>query len=279
MAARTLEQIISELSPSYAKQTQSLQDRANLIPGQIQSETAGLEAKQTNAFEQILGGARRRGLGFSGIPLGEQAKYTATDFLPAVARLRQSGVEQATSLQDAINNVNLQRDTFGQQIFQQEQDRAAQERQAAQARAQQAQQARATYDLLNTKTGDNQSGIPKPQRTANGGFNFFDADGNPLNAAQYVAAQYSVGNFNLGYRQLLQQMSDAGDNNAKIALQYVGNDAQFGNAPSQFRGALASLGASGSFLSQGQQNLSRGVQAKSPTGQILNLPSIMNGRY
>jgi len=174
MAARTLEQIISELSPSYAKQTQSLQDRANLIPGQIQSETAGLEAKQTNAFEQILGGARRRGLGFSGIPLGEQAKYTATDFLPAVARLRQSGVEQATSLQDAINNVNLQRDTFGQQIFQQEQDRAAQERQAAQARASQAAAAQATFGSLGFggDASQGQSAIPKIARTASGGYNF-----------------------------------------------------------------------------------------------------------
>ena len=148
MAARTLSQIISELNPTFQPQIQSLEARANLIPSQIASEEAGLGAKKDQAYEDIVSGARRRGLGFSGIPLGEQAKYAATDYAPALARLRQSGQERAYSLQDAILGINERRDTIGQQIYQTEQDRDAQEREAARARAAQAQ-VQATYgDLL-----------------------------------------------------------------------------------------------------------------------------------
>jgi hypothetical protein len=144
MATRTLQQIISELSPTFKPQIKSLEQRAQLIPGQIQAEESALGAQKDQAYEDIVSGARRRGLGFSGVPLGEQAKYAATDYAPALARLRQSGQERAYSLQDAILGINERRDTLGQQIYQTEQDRAAQER----ARAAQAQ-AQATYnDLL-----------------------------------------------------------------------------------------------------------------------------------
>ena len=246
--ARTLDQIIKELDPTFSGQRKTLNDRANLIPGQIKAEEAGLEAKQGQAFNQILGGARQRGLGFSGIPLGEQAQYTATEFLPAIARLRQSGREQAMSLQDAILGINERRDTLGQQIFQTEQDRAAQERQASQARAAQAQ---ATFGAFNSlglggEGGAQASTRPQIQRTKNGGFNFFDAYGEPVNAAEYVALNREAGG-QLGYRQLLSRMAKDGDKNAAVALRYVGDDGMFGNAPSQFRGVLGALGARGQF--------------------------------
>jgi len=246
--ARTLDQIIKELDPTFSGQRKTLNDRANLIPGQIKSEEAGLQAKQGQAFNQILGGARQRGLGFSGIPLGEQAQYTATEFLPAIARLRQSGREQAMSLQDAILGINERRDTLGQQIFQGEQDRAAQERQAAQARA---AQAAATFGAFNSlglggQGGEQASTRPRIERTQNGGFNFFDAFGEPVNAAEYVALNNQSGG-QLGYRELLSKMAKDGDRNAAVALRYVGDDGMFGNAPSQFRGALGALGAQGQF--------------------------------
>jgi hypothetical protein len=102
---RTLDQIMAELGSIYEPQVQSIQQRMNLIPEQTKAEEAGLQAKQSNAFDDILSGSRRRGLGFSGIPLSEQAKYTASDYLPAVARLRQQSKDQAMSLQDAIYGI------------------------------------------------------------------------------------------------------------------------------------------------------------------------------
>lgn len=141
MAVRTLDQILTELKPTYDAQTQSLQERAGLIPQQIEAEEQGLQARQTQAFGDILGGARRRNLGFSGVPLQEQAQYTSTEFLPALARLRMSGREQAMSLQDAILGINERRDTLAQQIRQQEQDRYFQAREAQKQRQFAARQA------------------------------------------------------------------------------------------------------------------------------------------
>ncbi len=247
--ARTLEQIISELDNTYKPQINSLQERANLIPQQIQDEEAGLKAQQTQAFGDITNAARRRGLGFSGIPLGEQAQYTSTQFLPALARLRQSGKEQAMSLQDAINQIYERRDTLAQQLRQSEIEREFQAQQnELNRRAQAAAFASPTLGLSQIPAEQGQSILPKIQRTKEGGYNFFDAYGKPINAAEYVQLYQSAGG-NLTYRQLLQQMANEGDANAKFALQHVGDDYRFGAAPDtqEARTALSLLGATGSF--------------------------------
>lgn len=127
--ARTLSQIIAELKPTYAPQEKALRERQALIPQQIAEEEKGLQAKQTQAFGDIVSGARRRGLGFSGIPLSEQAQYTSTEFLPALARLRGQGREQALSLEEAILGIGERRNTLAQQLRQGELDRAEQQRQ------------------------------------------------------------------------------------------------------------------------------------------------------
>lgn len=268
---RTLEQIIAELNPTFQPQVKSLQDRAATIPGQIQAEEAGLQGKQTEAFGNILSGARRRGLGFSGIPLAEQAQYTSTEYLPALARLRQSGREQAMSLQDAILGINERRDTLAQQIRQTEQDRLFQAREAEANRRAQAAAAQATFGSLGgfgggAPTDTPAQTLPKISRTSKGGFNFTDAYGTPVTAADYVRL-YNAQGGQLTYRQLLQRMANDGDSNARIALNYVGDDAKFGNAPSQYRGALSALGATGSFQSSP-------VRRSTAVSPISNLPTI-----
>src|SRR2546430_1273139 len=97
----------------------------------MQAEEQGLQAKQTTAFGDILNGARRRGTGvaFGGIPLQEQARYTADNYLPALARLHQSGREQAMSLEDALNGINERKYNQGVSIYSQGQQMAEQRRQ------------------------------------------------------------------------------------------------------------------------------------------------------
>lgn len=129
MQPRSLDQILNELNGTYNPQIDLIRQRQAAIPGQIAEEEKGLGAKQEQAFGDILNGARRRGLGFAGIPLGEQAKYTATEYLPALARLRQSGREQSMSLEEAILGIGERRDTLARQLYQNEQDRAEQQRQ------------------------------------------------------------------------------------------------------------------------------------------------------
>jgi len=182
MQPRSLDQIMSELSSTYDPQIQQVEARKALIPGQIQAEEQGLGAKQEQAFGDILGGARRRGLGFSGIPLGEQAKYTATEYLPALARLRQSGREQEMSLQDAILGINERRDTLAQQLRQQE--------------LQQAEQARQFNENLNLQRQQFEESKRQAARSAAGGFSpsFGAAGGAQPSTAQVTPQQQKVYN-------------------------------------------------------------------------------------
>ena len=174
--ARTLQQIITELNPAYQPQINTLRQRQALIPGQTVAEEKGLQAKQESAFGDILGGARRRGLGFSGIPLEEQAKYTSTEFLPAVARLKQQSKDQAFSLEDAILGISERRNTLAQQLRQQEQDRDFQreqfeEQKRAAARAE-ALAAQATLGSLGSFGGGGGGEGGAPATTNNNPNNF-----------------------------------------------------------------------------------------------------------
>jgi hypothetical protein len=116
--AQTLDQVIASLGSIYDPQIQSVRDQQAAIPGQIANQEQALQAKQDSAFGDILNGARSRGLGFSGIPLSEQAKYTATDYLPALANLHTAGINQQHSLTDAINKINEDRFNAGNNIYQ-----------------------------------------------------------------------------------------------------------------------------------------------------------------
>lgn len=169
MPVRTLDQILAELSSAYDPQIANIRKRQELIPQQVAAEEQGLGAQQTQAFDQILGGARRRGLGFSGIPLAEQAQYSATQYMPALARLRQSSRDQAMSLEDAILGVNERRNTQAQQLQQSDYARDFQERQFAeqqrQFNEQQAAQQRAAASqgsALGALFGGGGGGAPAP---------------------------------------------------------------------------------------------------------------------
>lgn len=129
MAVKTLDQVLSELQGTYQPQIDTLRQRQSAIPDQIAQNEQQLQAKQNQAFGDITDAARRRGLGFSGIPLSEQAKYTSTEYLPALANLRSTGQQQAMSLEDAINGVLERRNTLAQQLVQQSQQQDLAERQ------------------------------------------------------------------------------------------------------------------------------------------------------
>lgn len=232
MQPRSLQQVLSELDSVYNPQIDSLRQRQAAIPGQLQSEEKGLQAKQEQAYGSIVDGARRRGLGFSGIPLGEQARYSATEYMPALARLRQQGKEQAMSLEDAILGINERRQAQGQSIYQFEQQAAEQRRQFdEQMRAQREQAARAAAAASSFAPslggfgggGQGGGGNQYMQQREDKGFNFRDQNGQPISAAAFAAATGTP------FRTLLQRMAEAGDQGARRALGFVGND--FGYDP------------------------------------------------
>lgn len=129
MATRTLNQIMKALEPSYAGDRKLIKKKQAALPGQYKAEFAGLEAKADQANDNILAGARRRGIGFSGIPIGEQAEYQATEYMPALARLRGQQSEERMSLQAALNDIYRNQRQAAMGIREQELARAQQERQ------------------------------------------------------------------------------------------------------------------------------------------------------
>ncbi len=136
--ATTLDQVIASLNSVYQPQVAAIEQRRASIPGQIAEQEKGLQAKQETAFGDILNGARRRGTGvaFGGIPLSEQARYTATEFLPALTNLRRAGVEQETSLADAINKIKADQFQQATGLYQFQQNYELQQQQMAEQRRQ-----------------------------------------------------------------------------------------------------------------------------------------------
>lgn len=126
--ARSFDQIYAELGSAYDPSAQLVQQQINAIPASTDALVKQAEAKKDQAFDQILGGARRRGMGFSGIPLQEQAVYASTEFAPAIANVKSQAENRRVSLLEALNSMNRERRSQAQSIFDTEQNRAFAER-------------------------------------------------------------------------------------------------------------------------------------------------------
>lgn len=142
---------MAENDPGFAGSRSLIQQQQAALPAQFEADQKGLEAQAARANEGIINSARRRGTGiaFGGIPIDEQMKYNATEFMPAVAKLKQGQISQQMSLQDALNQLDREQRGQAQGIYQTELDREQQERQfqqqlAAQQRAAAASVARPT---------------------------------------------------------------------------------------------------------------------------------------
>jgi hypothetical protein len=116
MNPRSLDQILGELDTVYNPQISNIRQQQSLVPQQAEADIAQATAAKDTAFGDILGGARQRGMGFSGIPLQEQAKYASNVFAPQVLRAKTESRQRAMSLEDAINQIYEKRMSFGQQI-------------------------------------------------------------------------------------------------------------------------------------------------------------------
>jgi hypothetical protein len=227
MQPRSLEQVVASLGSVYDPQIQSVQKQQADIPGQVTAEENGLQAKQQTAFGDILNGARNRGVGvaFGGIPLADQARYTADTYLPALANLHTAQHQREQSLSDAINAINERRATQGQSIYEGERNFAEQQRQFNENLAQQKAAAAASASSGAFPSfgygGGASAGNPKSAsavQRADGGYNYTDANGNAISAAAYAAAK------GVNFRDVLSAAAKAGDKGAATALGFVGND-------------------------------------------------------
>lgn len=229
MQPRSLDQVIASLGSIYDPQIQSVQHQQADLPNQVAAEEQGLQAKQQTAFGDILNGARSRGVGvaFGGIPLSDQARYTADTYMPALANLHTAQKQQQQSLSDAINAINERRATQGQGIYEGERNFAEQQRQfnenLALERSKAAQAASASASptfggLFDPNVTGPKSASASAVQRGDKGFNYFDSNGRAISAAQYAQLK------GLNFRDVLQAAANSGDKGSATALGFVGND-------------------------------------------------------
>lgn len=228
--ARDLQAIVKELDAGYNPSRDIINKQIKALPGMAESEISGLKATQAESFDNILAGARGRGMGFSGIPIQEQAQYTASQFLPAVARVRQAQNDKQSTLLGALADVNRTQLSEASRIREAELNRDEQirqfnEQQAAAERARQAA-ARASSGGFNTGLLNNApKSTPKAAsaaRRADGGYNFTDAGGKPISAARYAQLMgKSIG-------EVLYTMGSSGDQYAQQLYNQLKGDPFFG---------------------------------------------------
>lgn len=288
--AKSLDAILAELNPQYQSSQDLINARLNAIPDQTNQGIAQADAKLSAANDNILSSARSRGTGvaFGGIPLAQQAQYAATDYAPAIANLKASGQNAAVSLQEQLNQLTRDKSAQAQSIYDtgvnqdlqerqfQESVRQFNEQQAAAQRAAAAAASAGSYGFGGGVSQASGGAAPAAAKVVQNGknFNFFDGTGKAINAAQYSQLTGRE------YRSVLAQLASAGDANAKLALNYVGNDGKYGNqTPANVRAALAAVGATAASGNAATNRLSNGVTVSNSSGSTLKLPAILNGRY
>lgn len=226
----------------YAADRKLLNTQLSALPNQYAAQEAGLNAKLTQANDNILQSARGRGLGFSGIPIQEQAQYAATEYAPALANLKTQSEQNRLGILQSLNSLSRDQRSQAQSIFDANRNFAEQRRQFnEQQRLAREQMARSgsgggggasAADYLSALAGS----ASKPKGTQakmsqrkDGGFNF-TIGGKAVSAATYAKATGTQ------FRSLLSQMAKKGDKGAKAALGFVGND--FGYDPRKVNAAL-----------------------------------------
>lgn len=107
----------------------SIQPQLGLLDESIASnanagaaQELGLQAKQKESFGQIEQGAQDKGMFFSGFSPDEQAKYTSTTYLPALAQLQQTIAQTRSDLLG--KKADLRTGIFNKAFDSVEQDRA-----------------------------------------------------------------------------------------------------------------------------------------------------------
>lgn len=99
----------NQLASVYDPQVNSVNSQIAQLQPLQNAQQKGLDQAKINAFRDITNTANQRGMLFSGFSPDQQAQYVGTKYLPAVANLKQSFLNQRTTLLDKINAINAQR--------------------------------------------------------------------------------------------------------------------------------------------------------------------------
>lgn len=98
--------ILKQLMPAYQPEINLYNQQLKQAPILEKQLRQSRDIARTNAFGTIREGANASGMLFSGIPIGEQAKYTGEVYLPTLAQDAANTRNQRFELQRALAGVN-----------------------------------------------------------------------------------------------------------------------------------------------------------------------------
>ena len=112
-----LQDIYNQLESVYQPQRAALQQQVPLYEQQAAASRAALEQARANAFRDISSTAQQRGMLFSGFAPEQQAQYTGTKYLPALAGVEQSLQQRKMNLEQQLNQLNVAQRQSAQDIL------------------------------------------------------------------------------------------------------------------------------------------------------------------
>lgn len=115
-AIPTYDEANAQLGSVYDPQTSLIQTQISQLQPQQDAEQASLDQAKVNAFRDIGDSANAKGVLFSGFTPDQQARYIGTKYLPAVADLKTTFQNNKNTLQDKIDQLNVQRSQQAQGI-------------------------------------------------------------------------------------------------------------------------------------------------------------------
>lgn len=126
MQPQTYEQFNAGLASIYDPQTALIQQQQAALPGQYTAQKTALEQARVNAFRDIGNAASSKGMTFSGFSPEQQAQYTGTKYLPALAGLATDQQNKQFSLTQSLNELNYKRGSQAQDLYGSQQNAIAQ---------------------------------------------------------------------------------------------------------------------------------------------------------
>jgi hypothetical protein len=117
MDQQRLQDIYNQLESVYAPQRAALQQQQPLLEQQAAAQRASLEQARQNAFRDITTTAGSRGMLFSGFTPAEQATYTGTKYLPALAGVEQTLQQRKMGLEQQLTQLQSQQRQSAQDLL------------------------------------------------------------------------------------------------------------------------------------------------------------------
>lgn len=103
---QTIDSILKTIQPAIAPLLANQQEQLGLVQQKASADAKGLEQGKINAFRGITNQAQAAGNTFSGIPIGEQARYTGEHYLPALANLKINAQNENIRIRDIMAQIN-----------------------------------------------------------------------------------------------------------------------------------------------------------------------------